>query len=106
MIHNISADLGLIEVDDKPGYKGLAKNVNMFKEPVIKNPHMSKERIMELFYDFSNYVNGKKDIPEKFFSIDPLRKFAENDSTREMYAQYIKGPKDIKPSQSQKSSHY
>lgn len=97
VIHNISADLGLIEVDDKPGYKGLGKNTTVFKEPVIKNPNMSKEKTIELFHDFEDYVNGKKDIPEKFLSIDPLRKFAENDSTREMYALYMKGPKDIKP---------
>ena len=71
--------------------------MSMFNEPAIKNPNMSKERIIELFYDFEDYINGKKDIPEKFLSIDPLRKFAENDSTREMYALYMKGPKDIKP---------
>ena len=98
VIHNISVDLGLIEVDDKPGYKGLTKNVSMsmFNEPSIKNPNMSKERIIELFHDFSNYTNGKKDIPEKFFNGDPLRKFAKNDSTPEMYELYKKGPKDIK----------
>ena len=77
VIHNISSELGLIDVDDAPGYKGLTKNISVFKEPIIKNPNMSKERIIELFYDFEDYINGKKDIPEKFLITDPLRKFAE-----------------------------
>ena len=97
VIHNISMDLGLIEVDDKPGYKGLTKNISTFKEPLIKNPHMSKERITELFHDFSDYINGKKDIPEKFLNIDPLRKFAKNDSTHKIYELYKEGPRDIEP---------
>ena len=58
---------------------------------------MPKEKIIELFHDFTNYINGKKDIPEKFLITDPLRKFAKNDSTREMYQLYKLGPKDIKP---------
>ena len=97
VIHNISSDLGLIEIDDRPGFRGLCKNISFRKEPVIINPCMSKEKTIELWSNFADYINGKKDIPEKFLNNDPLRKFAENDSTREMYALYMKGPKDIKP---------
>ena len=99
VIHNISSDLGLIEIDDRPGYRGLTKNISMgmFAEPTIRNPNMSKERIIELYNNFTNYVNGKKDIPEKFLSCDPLRKFAKNNPTSEMYQLYKNGPKDLKP---------
>ena len=57
---------------------------------------LSEEKSVQLFRDFGDYINGKKDIPEKFLSVDPLRKFAKNDSTPEMYELYKKGPKDIK----------
>ena len=60
VIHNICLELGLIEVNSKPGFKGLCNNITMRREPVITNPCMSKERIIELHYSFSDYINGKK----------------------------------------------
>ena len=58
---------------------------------------MSKAKILELCNDFSDYINGKKAIPEKFLKTDPLRKFAADDPIYEMYARYKNGPKDIDP---------
>ena len=62
---------------------------------------MSKERIKELYFNFSDYINGKKDIPKRFLENDPLRKFAANDPIAElvysMYQSYKNGPKDIDP---------
>jgi radical SAM superfamily enzyme YgiQ (UPF0313 family) len=101
VIHNICLDLGLMEIDHRPGYRGLCKNITMRKEPVITNPCMSKEKILEVFYDFSDYINGKKDIPKKFLKTDLLRKYAEGDPMSnviyEMYSRYKKGPQDIDP---------
>ena len=101
VIHNICLDLGLFDVNDKPGYRGLCKNITMVKDPVITNPCMSKERIQELYFNFSDYINGKKDIPKKFLETDPLRKFAANDPIAELiygkYQSYKNGPKDIDP---------
>ena len=101
VIHNICLDLGLFDVNDKPGYRGLCKSITMKKEPVITNPCMSKERIKELYFNFSDYINGKKDIPKRFLENDPLRKFAANDPIAElvysMYQSYKNGPKDIDP---------
>ena len=97
VIHNICADLGLMEIDDRPGYRGFCKNITMRREPVITNPNMSKAKILELCNDFSDYINGKKAIPEKFLKTDPLRKYAAGDPIYEMYARYKNGPKDIDP---------
>ena len=96
-IHNICLDLGLIEVDDRPGYRGLCKNITVFKEPVIVNPRMSRERILKAFHSFGDYVNKKKDIPEEFRKSDPLRKYAEGDPIYKIYEHYKNGPKDLEP---------
>ena len=95
VIHNICLELGLIEVYDKPGYRDLCKNISMRKEPVINNLTMSKEKIMELYADFSDYINGKKDIPKKFLVEDKDRKYAEGNPIYEVYERYKNGPKDI-----------
>ena len=99
VIHNICLDLGLMEVNNKPGYKGLCKNITMTKDPVTTNPCMSKERIKDLWFNFTDYINGKKDIPKKFLETDPLRKFAEDHPVAkliyEKYEHYKNGPKNI-----------
>ena len=95
VIHNIAYEMGLIEVHDKPGFKGMCTaNITIRREPVMNNPCMSKERIIELFYDFHDYVTGKKPIPEKFLKDDPSRRYADNDEIYELYEKYKKGPVD------------
>ena len=98
VIHNIAYELGLMEVHDKPGFKGMCtKNISMRVEPVMENPCMSKERIMELFYDFADYVHGRKEIPEKFLKKDSSRKYADDAISKaiyEAYERYKKGPVD------------
>ena len=107
VIHNISSDLGLIEIDDRPGFRGLCKNISFRKEPVIINPCMSKEKTIELWSNFADYINGKKEIPKKFLKTDPLREFAKNNPTAELiyglYESYKNGPKDINPNQPKKN---
>ena len=46
------------------------------------------------FYDFNDYVTGKKLIPEKFLKNDPSRRYAVNDEIYELYEKYKKGPID------------
>jgi hypothetical protein len=108
VIHNICLDLGLMEENTKPGYKGLAKNISMRKGPIIKNPCMSNERIIEIYNDFSNFLSGKKEIPSKFLKTDPLRKYAEDNEVAsaiyEIYARYKNGPKDIDPNDLRKNN--
>ena len=99
VIHNICLELGLMNTDTKPGYRGLCKNIGFRKEPVITNPCMSKEKTIELHDNFSDYINGKKDIPKKFLTTDPLRKYAQGDPISEqiyeLYARYKNGPTNI-----------
>ena len=98
VIHNIAHELGLMEAHDKPGFKGMCtSNISMRVEPVMENPCMSKERIVELFYDFADYVHGKKEIPEKFLKKDSSRKYADDTISKtiyEAYERYKKGPVD------------
>ena len=62
---------------------------------------MSKEKTIELWSNFTDYINGKKEIPKKFLKTDPLREFAKNNPTAELiyglYESYKNGPKDINP---------
>jgi len=95
VIHNIAYEMGLIEVHDKPGFKGMCTaNITIKREPVMHNPCMSKERVIELFYDFHDYVTGKKDIPEKFLKSDPSRRYAGNEEIYKLYEKYKQGPVD------------
>ncbi len=100
-IHNIAYEMGLIEVHDKPGFKGMCTaNITIRREPIMKNPCMTKERIIELFEDFHDYLTGKKEIPEKYLKSDPLRRYTNNDEIYSLYEKYKKGPIDpalIKP---------
>lgn len=63
VIHEISTKLGYIDVFDKPGFKGMAKEVSSRLGPVIHNPCISKERLVDLYYKFMDYVNGRIDLP-------------------------------------------
>ena len=69
-------------------------NISMRQESTMVNPCMTKERIMELFYDFADYVSGKKEIPEKYLKNDPSRRFADSDEIYELYEKYKQGPID------------
>ena len=75
----------------------------------MRNPCMSKEKILELYSDFKNYITGKKAIPEKFLKNDPSRRYADNDEIYNLYEKYKQGPIDpvlIKPKNSiQRRSH-
>ena len=95
VIHNIALEMNLIDYHTKPGFKGMSKmNISMRQEPTMINPVMSKEKIMELFYDFADYVSGKKEIPEKFLKNDPSRRYAKSDEIYELYKKYKLGPVD------------
>ena len=95
VIHNIALEMNLIDVHDKPGFEGMSKaNISMRQEPTMTNPCMTKERIMELFYDFVSYVDGTKEIPEKYLKSDLSRRYAASDEIYELYEKYKKGPID------------
>ena len=98
VIHNISLDMNLIEPHTELGFRGMSKaKITMRHEPTMKNPCMSKEKTMKLHDDFMKYVNGEKEIPEKFLQDDPERRFADNDEIYELYEKYKSGPIPIDP---------
>lgn len=57
-IHRVALERGLIDVWDKPGFQGMAKDITTRRHPVIRNENMTEERMMELYYNFVNYVRG------------------------------------------------
>ena len=95
VMHNIALEMDLIDSHDEPGFKGMSKaNISMRMEPTMRNPVMSREKIMELYYDFADYVSGKKEIPEKFLKTDPERRFADSQEIYDLYQKYLQGPVD------------
>jgi len=65
-IHAISIKLGYIDVMEEPGFRGMARNVSSRLGPVIHNPHISRERYMEIYYNFMDYVEGRLPIPDQY----------------------------------------
>jgi anaerobic magnesium-protoporphyrin IX monomethyl ester cyclase len=65
-IYEKSKELGYIDVWDKPGFKGMAKNITTRKEPIIQIPTISRERLLYLFEHFVDYVEGRIQIPEEY----------------------------------------
>jgi len=96
VMHNISVELGLIDVNTKLGFKGLCENIS-WSNPVIRNPNMTIKKMFELRDSFSDYINGVKEIPEQYLINDPERKYAKGDPIYEMYAAYKQGPRSIDP---------
>jgi len=70
-IHAVSKRLGYLDMWDKPGFEGMAKNISTRRGPVINSPQISKERLMSMFYEFSDYVEGRLPIPAKFMKPSP-----------------------------------
>jgi radical SAM superfamily enzyme YgiQ (UPF0313 family) len=65
-LYNVVHKLGYINVDNRPGFRGFAKNITTRREPVINCPNIEKEKLKELFYDFMGYVEGWRPIPDQF----------------------------------------
>lgn len=57
-IHRVSRELGYIDVHERAGFEGMAKNISIRRGPVIRLPQISNERLEEIFYNFMNYVDG------------------------------------------------
>ena len=96
VMHNIAVELGLIEINKKPGFKGLCNDISM-SHPNIHNPNMSRERMIEIRENFTDYITGHLPIPEKYLETDLERKFAIGDPTHDMYQVYKAGPRSIDP---------
>ncbi|OGQ46293.1 MAG: hypothetical protein A3H42_04535 [Deltaproteobacteria bacterium RIFCSPLOWO2_02_FULL_46_8] len=70
-IHTASVELGLIDTWDKPGFRGMSKEISFRQYTTIRNPYISPERTLELYDQFIRYVNGELPIPEKYLSSAP-----------------------------------
>ena len=70
-IHTACVKLGLIDVLDKPGFKGMSKEISFRQFSTINNPNISKEQISKLYYEFMDYVSGKIPIPPEYLASAP-----------------------------------
>lgn len=70
-IHILAQKLGLIDIEDAPGFRGMARNVSFRCRPTIRNPHISENRLVQLYYDAMEYVKGARPIPDQFLASAP-----------------------------------
>ncbi len=70
-IHTACVTLGLIDVFDKPGFRGMSTEISFRQYSTIRNPNISRERISDLYDTFVDYVSGKLPIPEKYLAPAP-----------------------------------
>lgn len=66
-IHAVARKLGYINMWDKAGFEGLAKDISMRNSPTIENPHITQERLTQILYDdFIDYIEDRLPIPDKY----------------------------------------
>jgi len=70
-IHTVCVKLGLIDIWDKPGFKGMSKKISFRQFSTIRNPNMNEEQISKLYYEFMDYVSGKIPIPPEYLASAP-----------------------------------
>jgi len=70
-IHELASKMGIIKISDKPGFKGMVPKIRYREGPEIVNPNISRERLMEIYRDFVDYVEGRLPIPDKFLAPVP-----------------------------------
>jgi anaerobic magnesium-protoporphyrin IX monomethyl ester cyclase len=70
-IHVLAKTLGLIDIEDVPGFRGMARSVSFRGRPSIRNPYMSEDRLVQLYYDAMAYVKGTRPIPDQFLAPAP-----------------------------------
>ena len=86
-IHAISKKLNYIEVSDTPGFRSMATEISFRGHPTIKNPHISPEQMVELYYNMPDYIKGTVPIPEKYIksaSVSEAEVRTRNDISREI----------------------
>jgi len=71
-VHTVAREMGLIELHDRPGFKGLAKNITMRKTSVIDLPTIDNKELEEVFYKFVDFVNDKDETDMNAFFKDKL----------------------------------
>jgi hypothetical protein len=70
-IHTLAQKLGLIDIEDTPGFRGMASNVSFRGRPTIRNSHISENRLLQLYYEAMEYVKGLRQIPDQYFVSAP-----------------------------------
>lgn len=65
-IHAMAKEKGYLDTYSESGFRGMAKNITVRKEPVMKLPQITHERLNDIFYKFADYIYGNLEIPEKF----------------------------------------
>lgn len=63
-IQRVAAKLGLIELLDQPGFRGMAKDISFRGRPTIRNPDIAEERLVEIYEGFADLVMGRTPLPD------------------------------------------
>tara|TARA_Y100000817_G_scaffold293910_1_gene267321 strand:- start:343 stop:1368 length:1026 start_codon:yes stop_codon:yes gene_type:complete len=81
-VHNIASETGAIETWDRPGFKGLAKNITMRQKSTINLPTIDNKELEEVFYKFVDFVNDDDALTIEEYFAPKLEKLAETDTTK------------------------
>lgn len=65
-IYALARERGYLDTRIEPGFKGMVDNITVRKYPVMNLPQISHEKLIDIFYKFTDYVYGHIDIPEEF----------------------------------------
>jgi anaerobic magnesium-protoporphyrin IX monomethyl ester cyclase len=70
-IHTISKKLDYIEILDESGFEGMSKEISFRGHSVINAPHISREKVKDFYYSFTDYIQGAKSIPKEYLKHAP-----------------------------------
>ncbi|MBF0332679.1 MAG: B12-binding domain-containing radical SAM protein [Alphaproteobacteria bacterium] len=63
-IQRVAAKLGLIELSDAPGFRGMAAEIAFRGRPTIRNPDIPERRLIEIQDGFADFVLDRRPLPE------------------------------------------
>ena len=93
-VYYVAKDMGLIDTWDKPGFRGMAKDITMRKGSVMELPTINNEDLTKVFYKFVDFVNNKDESEMKEFFVNKLNDSHQTkrgqviDMLDDMYAEY------------------
>ena len=65
-IHKLALELKCFEPQTKAGFRTMVKDPCMRKNPAMDLPQISRERLMDIYFKFNDYVRGKIPLPREY----------------------------------------
>ena len=65
-IHKLALEMGCFEPQTRPGFRTMIKDPCMRKNPAMKLPQISREKLMDIYFKFNDYVRGNIPVPKEY----------------------------------------